>query len=59
VPRVCSIRRLSRKRHSSPDTWRGSLSESSRVCIDPTLLLPGAHEAFVIGDAAYLEAAGL
>jgi NADH dehydrogenase FAD-containing subunit len=35
------------------------LSESSRVRIEPTLQLPGAPEVFVIGDAAYLEAAGL
>jgi NADH dehydrogenase FAD-containing subunit len=59
VPRVYSIRPLSRKRHISPDTWHGPLSESSRVRIEPTLQLHGAPEAFVIGDAAYLEAAGI
>jgi hypothetical protein len=34
-------------------------SQSSRVRIGPTLQLLTAPEAFVIGDAAYLEAAGL
>ncbi|MCX6071938.1 MAG: FAD-dependent oxidoreductase, partial [Chloroflexi bacterium] len=33
-------------------------ARQGRVAVEPTLQLPGAPEAFVIGDAAYLEGAG-
>jgi NADH dehydrogenase len=33
-------------------------ARQGRVAVEPTLQLPGAPEAFVIGDAAYLEDAG-
>jgi NADH dehydrogenase len=34
------------------------MARQGRVAVEPTLQLPGAPEAFVIGDAAYLEDAG-